>query len=209
MLYFLLHTRTQCQLLSYESLWVYWVYLLHLWPDHISSTVFIPPSVSQSWLLSHDNLHGSLPSFPSSDFLSSSVTSNTYTANTQPAATDMASAYKACLWLEVVFRPGACGPGRVVTWVQLQSRVAISSARRPPAPSKSSLRFLFSHTPPMKPSSVSGETSQDTEPQGNHYDVIQSEGKRQRERFHRKNEILRMILIIKHIQLCLYFAAGV
>lgn len=71
-------------------------------------------------------------------------------------------------------RPRACQPGQVVTWIQLQSRGAISSARRPPAPSESSLLFLCSHTSPMKHSSVLGETSQDIEPQGNHYGLIWS-----------------------------------
>lgn len=50
------HTYTyislaQYQLLPYESLQVYWVYLLRLWPNHISSTVFIPLSLSLPWPL--------------------------------------------------------------------------------------------------------------------------------------------------------------
>lgn len=106
---------------------------------------------------------------------------------------------------------GLVGRARVVTWIQLQTRGAINSARRPPAPSESSLLFLCSHTPPMKRSSVSAETSQDTEPRGNYYALIWWE-REEREWEKRKNReregsskqekrIPRMILIIKHIQL--------
>lgn len=119
---------------------------------------------------------------------------------------------------------GLCisGPGQVVTWIQLQSRGAISSARRPPAPSEGSLLYLCSHTSLMKHSSVPGETSQDIEPRGNHYSSIWSsvrvrgrdkqERERDREReqgFIERDWILRIILIIKHIQLSLYLTVRV
>lgn len=81
------------------------------------------------------------------------------------------SAMLACCW-ESFCPYWACQPGQVVTWIQLQSRGAISSARRPPAPSEGSLLYLCSRTSSMKHSGVPGETSQDTEPQGNHYSSI-------------------------------------
>lgn len=63
-------------------------------------------------------------------------------------------------------------PAQVVTWIQLRSRGAISSARRLPAPSEGSLLYLCSHTSPMKHSSLPGEAVQDIEPRGIHYSSI-------------------------------------
>lgn len=123
-----------------------------------------------------------------------------------------------CLWLRIVCPFWACRPGQVVTWIQLQSRGAISSARRPPDPSEGSLLYLCSHTSPMKHSSVPGETSLDIEPRGNHYGSIWSservrERDREREReqglIERGERILRIILIIKHPQLSLYLTVRV
>lgn len=98
------------------------------------------------------------------------------------------SDYNACLWLGIVCSYWACSPGQVVTWIQLQSRGAISSARRPPAPSESSLLYLCRHTSPMKHSGVPGETSQDIEPRGSHYGSIWS-SEREREG-ERESEVL-------------------
>lgn len=72
--------------------------------------------------------------------------------------------YNVILWLGITCPYWPSEPAQVVTWIQLQSRGAISSARRLPAPSEGSLLYLCSHTSPMKHSSPPGEAVQDMEP---------------------------------------------
>lgn len=66
--------------------------------------------------------------------------------------------------LEITCPYWPCEPAQVVTWIQLQSRGAISSARRLPAPSEGSLLYLCSHSSPMKHSGLVGKAVQDIEP---------------------------------------------